>query len=297
MTTAVLLVLAIFGLVFTIIFVKDIIKNKDKLENNSWVKLGGIGFVTNFFDALGIGSFATATALLKIFDQSEDRLIPGTLNVGFTLAVILEAFIFIKSIEVEPLTLVSMILAATIGAWIGAGIVSKFSEKKVQKVMGFALFLTALLMLAGKLGIMPSGGMEIGLNGWKLLLAVIANFLLGALMTAGIGLYAPCMALVYALGMSPRVAFPIMFGSCAFLMPVASIRFIKEDAYNRKASIAFSTVGLLGVIVATYIVKTMPIEILTWVVIGVVLYTSYTMLKASKKKNNLIDSEILLDEK
>ena len=297
MTTAVLLVLAIFGLVFTIIFVKDIINNKNKLENNSWVKLGGIGFVTNFFDALGIGSFATATALLKIFDQSEDRLIPGTLNVGFTLAVILEAFIFIKSIEVEPLTLVSMILAATIGAWIGAGIVSKFSEKKVQKVMGFALFLTALLMLAGKLGIMPSGGMEIGLNGWKLLLAVIANFLLGALMTAGIGLYAPCMALVYALGMSPRVAFPIMFGSCAFLMPVASIRFIKEDAYNRKASIAFSTVGLLGVIVATYIVKTMPIEILTWVVIGVVLYTSYTMLKASKKKNNLIDSEILLDEK
>lgn len=297
MTTAVLLVLAIFGLVFTIIFVKDIIKNKNKLENNSWVKLGGIGFVTNFFDALGIGSFATATALLKIFDQSEDRLIPGTLNVGFTLAVILEAFIFIKSIEVEPLTLVSMILAATIGAWIGAGIVSKFSEKKVQKVMGFALFLTALLMLAGKLGIMPSGGMEIGLSGWKLLLAVIANFLLGALMTAGIGLYAPCMALVYALGMSPRVAFPIMFGSCAFLMPVASIRFIKEDAYNRKASIAFSTVGLLGVIVATYIVKTMPIEILTWVVIGVVLYTSYTMLKASKKKNNLIDSEILLDEK
>lgn len=297
MTTAVLLVLAIFGLVFTIIFVKDIIKNKDKLENNSWVKLGGIGFVTNFFDALGIGSFATATALLKIFDQSEDRLIPGTLNVGFTLAVILEAFIFIKSIEVEPLTLVSMILAATIGAWIGAGIVSNFSEKKVQKVMGFALFLTALLMLAGKLGIMPSGGMEIGLSGWKLLLAVIANFLLGALMTAGIGLYAPCMALVYALGMSPRVAFPIMFGSCAFLMPVASIRFIKEDAYNRKASIAFSTVGLLGVIVATYIVKTMPIEILTWVVIGVVLYTSYTMLKASKKKNNLIDSEILLDEK
>ncbi len=177
-----------------------------------------------------------------------------------------------------------MILAATIGAWIGAGIVSNFLRKKVQKVMGFALFLTALLMLAGKLGIMPSGGMEIGLNGWKLLLAVIANFLLGALMTAGIGLYAPCMALVYALGMSPRVAFPIMFGSCAFLMPVASIRFIKEDAYNRKASIAFSTVGLLGVIVATYIVKTMPIEILTWVVIGVVLYTSYTMLKASKKE-------------
>lgn len=297
MTTILLSVLALFGITSTTIFARDVINNKDKLENNSWIKLGGIGFMTNFFDVLGIGSFATATALLKIFDQSEDRLIPGTLNVGFTLAVIMEAFIFIKSIEVEPVTLVSMILAATIGAWIGAGIVSKFSERKVQRVMGIALFLTVLLMLAGKLGIMPSGGMEIGLSGWKLIFAVIANFILGALMTAGIGLYAPCMALVYALGMSPRVAFPIMFGSCAFLMPVASARFVKEGAYNRKASVAFSTIGLLGVIIATYIVKTMPIELLTWVVMAVVLYTSYTMLKASKESNKLEDSEALLDQK
>ncbi len=296
MTTILLSVLALFGVTSTTIFARDVINNRHKLENNSWLKLGGIGFVTNFFDVLGIGSFATATALLKIFDQSEDRLIPGTLNVGFTLAVIMEAFIFIKSIEVEPVTLVSMILAATIGAWIGAGIVSKFSERKVQRVMGIALFLTVLLMLAGKLGIMPSGGMEIGLNGWKLIFAVVANFILGALMTAGIGLYAPCMALVYALGMSPRVAFPIMFGSCAFLMPVASVRFVKEDAYNRKASVAFSTIGLLGVIIATYIVKTMPIELLTWVVMAVILYTSYTMLKASKESNKLEDSEVILDQ-
>lgn len=296
MTTILLSILALFGLTSTTVFAKDVIKNKDKLEDNSWIKLGGIGFITNFFDVLGIGSFATATALLKIFDQSEDRLIPGTLNVGFTLAVILEAFIFIKSIEVESVTLVSMILAATIGAWIGAGIVSKFSERKVQRVMGIALFLTVLLMLAGKLGIMPSGGMGIGLSGWKLVFAVIANFILGALMTAGIGLYAPCMALVYALGMSPRVAFPIMFGSCAFLMPVASARFVKEGAYNRKASVAFSTIGLLGVIIAAYIIKTMPIELLTWVVMAVVLYTSYTMLKASREDNKLEDSEVLLDE-
>jgi uncharacterized membrane protein YfcA len=297
MVTILLSLLAIFGLTSTTIVVKDVIKNRDKLEDNSWIKLGGIGFVTNFFDVLGIGSFATATALLKLFEQSEDRLIPGTLNVGFTPAVILEAFIFIKSIEVESVTLISMILAATIGAWIGAGIVSKFSERKVQRVMGIALLLTVVLMLAGKLGLMPSGGMDIGLSGGKLVFAIVANFILGALMTAGIGLYAPCMALVYALGMSPRVAFPIMFGSCAFLMPVASARFVKEGAYNRRASVAFSTIGLLGVIIATYIVKTMPIELLTWIVMAVVLYTSYTMLKSSRTNSSLKDSEMLLDDK
>lgn len=287
MTVILLSVLGIFGLVFTIIFVRDVIKNKDKLGDGSFYKLGAIGFITNFFDVLGIGSFATATALLKGFNQVEDRLIPGTLNVGFALPVIIEAFILIKSIEVEPITLITIIIAAAIGSWIGAGIVSQLSERKVQKVMGIALFLTAIIMLLSKLGFMPAGGMEIGLSGWKLLVAILVNFVLGALMTAGIGLYAPCMALVYALGMSPRVAFPIMFGASAFLMPIASIRFIKEDAYDRKTSIAFSTIGVLGILIAAYIVKSLPINILTWVVIGVILYTSYTMLKSAKESSDL----------
>lgn len=282
MVKILLSILAVFGLYSTTVFAKDVIKNKENLEDNSWAKVSTIGFVTNFFDALGIGNFATATALLKIFKQSEDRVIPGTLNVGFTLPVILEAFIFITSIEVESVTLISMIVAATVGAWIGAGIVSKFSEKKVQKVMGIALLGTAFMMFAGKMGWVPSGGTATGLTSGKLIFAVIVNFILGALMTAGVGLYAPCMALVYALGMSPRIAFPIMFGSSAFLMPVASVRFVKEGAYNRKASVAFSTIGLLGVIIATQLVKTLPLEALTWLVLGVVLYTSISMLKSSR---------------
>lgn len=282
MVKILLSILAVFGLYSTTVFAKDVIKNKENLEDNSWAKVSTIGFVTNFFDALGIGNFATATALLKIFKQSEDRVIPGTLNVGFTLPVILEAFIFITSIEVESVTLISMIVAATVGAWIGAGIVSKFSEKKVQKVMGIALLGTAFMMFAGKMGWVPSGGTATGLTSGRLIFAVIVNFILGALMTAGVGLYAPCMALVYALGMSPRIAFPIMFGSSAFLMPVASVRFVKEGAYNRKASVAFSTIGLLGVIIATQLVKTLPLEALTWLVLGVVLYTSISMLKSSR---------------
>lgn len=290
MVGVLLTILAILAVALSFILAKDVVKNKENLEENSWVKVGVIGFVTNFFDALGIGSFATATALLKIFDQSEDRVIPGTLNVGFALPVILEAFIFIKSIEVEPLTLILMILSATIGAWIGAGVVSNFPEKKVQRVMGIALLITVIIMIAGKVGLMPSGGTSIGLSGIRLIIAVISNFVLGALMTAGIGLYAPCMALVYALGMSPKVAFPIMFGSSAFLMPVASMRFVKEGAYNRKAAVAFSTIGILGVLVATQLVKTMPIEMLTWLVIVVVLYTSYSMLKSSRKKQEKEES-------
>ena len=151
--------------------------------------------------------------------------------------------------------------------------------------MGVALLITAGFMLARNMEWINGAGDAIGLHSGKLLIAVVFNFVLGALMTAGIGLYAPCMALVFALGMSPQVAFPIMMGSCAFLMPPASIRFIREGAYNRKAAIAMAIPGAVAVLIAAFVVKSLPLEKLRWVVIVVILYTSYVMLKAALNKN------------
>lgn len=293
MITAVLGTLAILTTWFTIVFVNDVVKHKNNLESNSWIKVSGIGFTTNFFDTLGIGSFAPTTALLKAFKQTKDRTIPGTLNVACTIPVVAEAFIFMTVIEVEAITLIGMLAAAALGAWVGAGIVSKLPEKIIQFTMGVALFSTAFLMFAAKVGWMPGGGQAIGLEGGKLILAIGANFVLGALMTAGIGLYAPCMALVYFLGMSPSVAFPIMMGSCAFLMPVASVKFVKEGAYDRKASLGITIGGVVGVFIAAYIVKSLPLNILSWLVIGVILYTSITMLKSASKKSG--KSELVIE--
>jgi len=185
---------------------------------------------------------------------------------------------------VEPVTLIAMLVAATAGAVIGAGIVSKLPERKVQLTMGIALLVTAFFMIAGKMNWIQGDGNAIGLTGNKLIIAVAVNFILGALMTAGIGLYAPCMALVFALGMSPQVAFPIMMGSCAFLMPMASARFIKEGAYNRKASIAMAIPGAIAVLIAALIIKSLPLAALKWIVIVVVIYTSVIMLVAAFKK-------------
>lgn len=279
MVTGILGALGGFGLWFLAIFSKDFMAHKDKLENNSSIVTLIIGFVTDFFDTLGIGSFAPTTTLLKLTNQTKDRTLPGTLNVAHTIPVILEAFIFIKVINVDPITLVSMLAAATVGAYLGAGVVSKMPEKKIQLIMGIALFVTAFLMLAGKMGWMPGGGEAVGLTGGKLIIAIVANFVLGALMTAGIGMYAPCMALVYMLGMSPKVAFPIMMGSCAFLMPVASVKFVKEGAYDRRASMMITIGGTIGVLIAAFLVKSMPIATLMWIVIGVVFLTSIMMLK------------------
>lgn len=295
MVSALLSILGVLTAIFAGVFGKDIYAHKDKLEKETdWVIVSIVGLVTNFFDALGIGNFATITALLRALKQIQDRVIPGTLNVCSVIPVAIEALAFITVIEVEPITLISMLVAAIIGSLLGAGYVSKMSEKKIQLVMGIALLVTAFLMFAGQIGWIAGigTGTAIGLSGTKLIVAIVGNFILGALMTAGVGLYAPCMALVYMLGMSPAVAFPIMMGSCAFLMPLASIKFIKEGAYNRKASLALTISGIFGILIAVYLVKSLPIKILKWLVIVVVTYTAVTLLRDYLKPAKINDTSI-----
>lgn len=284
MTQFVWVSLVLLTVWFCVVLFKDFYKHKNNLENVNWLKTGLIGFLVNFFDVLGIGAFAPQTALLKFTKQTEDRLLPGTLNVANTIPVLIQALIFINIIEVEPITLLLMLFSAAAGAILGASIVAKMSEKKIQLIMGIALLVTSFFMFAGKMQWIQGGGTDIGLSGIKLGIAVVVNFFLGALMTAGVGLYAPCMALVFALGLSPLVAFPIMMGSCAFLMPPASIQFIRNGAYNRKAAIGMVIPSIFAVLIAALIVKSLPLDILRWLVIVVIIYTSLVMLRSAFSK-------------
>ena len=244
----------------------------------------GLGAITNFFDALGIGSFATTTAVFRMFKMVPDRIIPGTLNVGHTLPTIVQAFIFTAIIPVDVLTLVTMIAAAVLGAWLGAGVVCRWSKRRVQIGMGIALLAAATFMFMRQMSLFPAGSEEIGVRGLKLALALGGNFFLGALMTLGIGLYAPCMILVSLLGMSERTAFPIMMGSCAFLMPVGSLRFIREQAYSFRNAIGLAVGGVVGSYVAGKFFESLDIRTVRWLVIVVVLYTAITMLLSATRE-------------
>ncbi|HVA28691.1 MAG TPA: hypothetical protein VNF68_10945 [Candidatus Baltobacteraceae bacterium] len=241
----------------------------------------GIGLVTDFLDTLGIGSFAPTTSLFKFFKLVPDEKIPGTLNAGHTLPTVVEALIYTTIIGVDPITMISMIVAAVLGAWLGAGLVARWPRRYVQIGMGSALTAAAVLFALKDLQLFPVGGTALGLTGSTLAFAIFANFCLGALMTIGIGLYAPALILISLLGMDPRAAFPIMMGSCAFLMPIASIRFIKFDAYTFKAALGLTLGGLPGVLVAAFIVKSLPLFWVYWLVVIVVLYAAYTMLRSA----------------
>src|SRR5512132_3117179 len=129
-------------------------------------------------------------------------------------------------------TLFALIAAAVLGAWLGAGVVASWPRRKVQIGMGAALLGAAALMLMTQLNLFPGGGDALGVRGTRLLIGIAVNFVLGALMSLGIGLYAPCMILISLLGMNPTAAFPIMMGSCAFLMPMAAARFVRAGRYH-----------------------------------------------------------------
>ncbi len=240
-----------------------------------------LGFGTNFFDTLGIGSFAPTTAIFKFFKRMPDEKIPGTLNVGHALPTVAQALVFITIVNVGFTTLIAMIVAAVLGAWLGAGVVTKLPRRAIQIGMGVALLVAAILFALANLKLIPGGGEAFDLSGGVLVFAVIMNFILGAIMTLGIGLYAPCLILCSLLGMNPAAAFPIMMGSCAFLMPSAGLRFVARGRYSPGAALGLALGGIPAVLIAAYVVKSLPLVWLRWLVTIVVLLAATMMLRSA----------------
>jgi uncharacterized membrane protein YfcA len=253
----------------------------------------GIGFVTNFFDTLGIGSFATTTSFFRFSKLVKDEVIPGTLNVGHTLPTITQAFIYIAIVQVEMPTLILLIAASVLGMWLGAGVTCKLPRRQVQIGMGVALLVAAALLLMKIFNKQAEPGFDLGLHGTRLWIGVIGNFVLGALMSLGIGLYGPCLIMISLLGMSPKAAFPIMMGSCAFLMPVGSGQFIRKGSYNLRAALGLALGGIPAVLIAAYIVKELNLYYVMWLVVAVVVYTAISMLRsaAAERRSPLAEQE------
>jgi uncharacterized membrane protein YfcA len=212
-----------------------------------------------------------------------DELIPGTLNVGHTASAVTESLIFVTAIVIDPLLLITTVSSAAAGAWLGADIVARLPRRAIQVVMGIALLIAGCVFTAMNLHLLPGGGMAMGLVGWKFGLAIGINFILGALMSAGIGMYAPCMITLALLGMNPLAAFPIMMGSCALLQPVASLRFFQTGKFSWSASLGLTLGGVVGVLIAAFVVKSLPLYALRWLVIVVIAYAAFAMLRSAAR--------------
>ena len=284
--TALFAALAVFAIYYVFILYRGMKVASAEGQPVKPTPLGlAIGAVTNFFDNFGVGSFATTTSAFRATNMVRDEKIPGTLNVGHTIPTFVEAIaataLFKTAIHTG--TLVQMIAAAVAGAWLGAKVFGGWPRRNVQIGMGLALLAAVGIMLTRMLLQLPDGNLT-QLTGMKLIIGLAVQFILGMLMTLGIGLYAPCMILVSMLGMNITAAFPIMMGSCAFLMPVASGNFIKLKSYDPRASMGLLLGGIPGVLISAYIVKSMNVDWLKWLVVVVVTYTSISMLMTARRE-------------
>ena len=255
------------------------------IANGAWPRfeIVVLGALANFFDTLGIGSFAPTMAWLKLRNLVPDRLIPCTMLVGHTLPTLTQALIFLVllGLLVDPVLLVGCVLALLAGALLGAPLVTKMRVWLIQLIVGGALILAALLYALSSLHLMPAGGAAGSLPPLLTLLAIAANFVFGVLLNFGIGNYAPTLVMFSLMGMDPRLAFPIMAGGAALAAAGASIRHLGMGKIDVRLAAGLTLGGIPAVLIAAFVVKSLSVEKLRWLVSIVVLYTALVILRAA----------------
>ena len=239
-----------------------------------------VGGVTNFFDTLGIGSFAPTLAWFKLRGRVPDRLIPCTMIVSHTLPTMAQALIFLWAlgVHVDPMLLIGSALAFLMGGLIGAPLVARTRKWIVQAVIGVALLVAAFFYALANLDMMPVGGTASALPPLLTILAIVASFLMGVLINFGVGNYAPSLIMFSLMGLDPRLAFPIMAVGAGMTMIGVSAGHIRGGSVDLRTAVSFALGGIPAVLVAAYIVKSLPLVWLRWLVILVVIYAGLVLL-------------------
>ena len=242
-----------------------------------------LGAVVSFFDTLGIGSFAPTTAWLKFRKLVPDRLIPPTMLVGLTPPAMAESVIFLilLGVKVDPVLLFGCAIAVLLGGLVGAPLVAQARVWVVQLVVAIGLVLAAIAYAMTNLHLFPGGGTAAALPIGLTTAAIAANFAFGVLLNFGVGNYAPTLVTLSLMGMDPRLVFPIMAAGAAVMGAGACVRHIQMGQMDLKVVVALAIGGVPAVLVAAFIVKTMPLELLRWLVIVVVIYAAVVMGRAA----------------
>lgn len=284
--TIILILVALVNGVFAFVFIRDLINHKGETmkENGNPIVMAISEFIIFLLSTFGVSDFAIGASLYPRMKWLDEKKLPGTLNTACVIPVAVMALAYISSIQVGIATLIIAVVAQVIGAYVSPRYVVKLPVNVIKRFISVGLLVAAAMILAGKFNLMPSGGDAVSLTGFKLVLLGVLSLIYGALNNIGIGSYALTMATVYALGLNPGVAFPIMMGACTFSVPVGSMQFIKFDSYSRKITLFASTAGVIGVLVAAFVVKSMDVSALQWLVAAVILYSAVTMIMSTLKE-------------
>ena len=269
---------------------------REAAKTNQLVPKGealALGAVTNFFDTLGIGSFAPTLAWFRFRKMVPVRLMPLTMFIGYTIPAILQGVIFLilLGVKVDLLLLTGCVIAIVIGGYVGVPIASRSPVRLIQAIVGVALLLAALFYSLSNLGLMPVGGTANGLPLTLAIVAILANFFFGILLSFGVGNYAPTLAMLSLMGMDPRLAFPIMAAGAGFSGVAAGFQCLRKVNLDWRIVLGLTIGALPSVLIAALIVKEMDLVLLRWLVVVVVTYAGIVLLMTASRKGELVPAD------
>ena len=286
MIYAILALICIVNGVFVVAFIRDIIKHKQELkeEPGNPIVMAFSQLIIYFLSTFGISDFAIGASLYPKAKWVDTKRLPGTLNTACVVPVAAMALAYIKSIEVGIWTLIIPIVAQVLGSFLSPRFVVKLPARKIKFLVTIGLMVAGATILMQLVNVFPSGGTATSLSGWKLALLGVLSFIYGAFNNMGIGSYPLTMATIFALGLEPSAAFPIMMGACTFSVPIGSLEFVRLKSYSRKITLFSATTGVIGVLIAVFIVKSLNVTVLKWVVLVVIVYSAISMAMSMRTK-------------
>jgi uncharacterized membrane protein YfcA len=237
-----------------------------------------LSFLLNFLSGLGISDYAICTALYHKTGWAEPRKLPGTLNTQSALPALVFSVAYLSNVQVDIGTLLPLLAAHVLGSYLSPKLAMSLPLRRVRQVLAGGLLFAGCAILANKLHLLQLGGQAMGVYGLKLAAGIICFFFIGALKAMGVPGYPLSMSATFFLGLHPLVSYPLMMGGGALAAPLVLVRYIKLDGYMRKMTLLGATIGVAGGCVAVFIVKSLDISLLQWLVAGVVFYAATVIL-------------------
>jgi uncharacterized membrane protein YfcA len=249
------------------------------------------GFVANIADTLGLGSFAVVIAFNNRWQFVGDKKLPGTLNAQSVLPAMLQSLLFLNFVEIDIFLLIAFVLAACAGGFLSGLLVSKLEKQTIRLLMSLSFVGIGLLILANQLNLLPVGGDDTSLSLTKLLIGIPAMMLAGMLPAIGGGIYVPIQVILFLLGLSPLVAFPIMTTAGAIVQSTTAYAFLVKGEVEPQESLILALSGLAGVAVAVPLIAYVNLGQLRWLLLLIVAYNAVTMwMTYQREKKKLVEA-------
>ena len=276
--------LAALNLLVGVLLARDLLTHREELRQepgSPWL-LGIFSPIILFFATMGVSDFVMNTLFLRKFRLVDDKRLPGSLLSSATLPLAAAAVIYAVSAEVDPRLLLLCVVCQGAGNFLGGRLVAGFDGRRIKRLVGFAMLVSAVFLLLRLLGVGGEGGNLTTLPPARMAILGVCAFLLGMGNMIGMGAKAPYFSLLLTLGLSAGSVLPLVMIACSASGAFGGLQYIRRGLYQRKVALYESTLGFVGVAAGSFLALNLPQTALQLIMMAITVYTGVSMLREQK---------------